>query len=71
LRRPFARSTTYPTLSLWSVFYIILHTDPADTVWLLRLPRERPRRRAAEQRHNLAPIHSIELHLLPLAREAA
>jgi hypothetical protein len=28
-------------------------------VWLLRMRRERPRRRAAEERDELAPFHSI------------
>src|SRR5215471_9602506 len=39
-----------------------LHTDKADTqhLWLLLRPcRERQRRRAAEQRDELAPLHSI------------
>jgi len=33
--------------------------------------RERPRRRAAEQRNELAPSEPIRLHSLPLARVAA
>src|SRR5262249_55531748 len=35
------------------------HADPPHPVALLRAHRERPRRRAAEQRDELAPPHSI------------
>src|SRR5262249_9156193 len=35
------------------------HTDPPHPLALLRARRERPRRRAAEQRDELAPFHSI------------
>jgi hypothetical protein len=39
---------------------------------LLRSRSERPRDcRAAEQRDEIAPIHPIELHPMPLAAEAA
>jgi hypothetical protein len=36
---------------------------------LLRARRERPRRRAAEQRDELATIYLIELHRHPTSRE--
>src|SRR5262249_21135245 len=35
------------------------HADPADTVCLLRPRRQRPRHRAADQRDDLAALHSI------------
>src|SRR5262245_43462557 len=35
------------------------HADPAHPFRLLRARDERPRRRAAEQRDELAPLHSI------------
>jgi hypothetical protein len=38
-------------------------------VGLLRPRRQRPRRRRADQRDELAPLELIELHPLPLARE--
>jgi hypothetical protein len=45
--------------------------DPAD-LGALGAGRERPRdRRTAEQRDEVAALQSIELHLQPLAREAA
>ena len=36
-------------------------TDPVDLAGLLRARCERPRRRAAEQRDELAPLHEITL----------
>jgi len=38
---------------------------------LLRARCKRPHRRAAKQGYELAPLTSIKLHLLPLARRAA
>ena len=35
-----------------------LVSDASDFFWLLRARRERPRRRAAEQRKELAALHS-------------
>ncbi len=35
------------------------HSDPSNSVGLLRLRRQRPRSRAAEQRDELPPLHSI------------
>jgi hypothetical protein len=35
------------------------HADAPDPLWLLRARRERPRRRAGEQRDELAAPHSI------------
>src|SRR6516165_7053081 len=35
------------------------HTDAPHAVALLRARHERPRRRAAEERDELAPVHSI------------
>src|SRR5262249_6614465 len=35
------------------------HADPPNPLALLRVCRERPRRRAAEHRDELAPLHSI------------
>src|SRR5262249_15863836 len=35
------------------------HTDAPHPLALLRAPRERPRGRTAEQRHERAPVHSI------------
>src|SRR5215472_6240074 len=35
------------------------HADPPHTLGLLRVRRERPRRRAAQHRHELAARHSI------------
>src|SRR5262245_30216976 len=35
------------------------HADTSHLVGLLRARRQRPRRRAAEQRDELAPLHSI------------
>src|SRR5262249_2844477 len=35
------------------------HANPPHSVALLRARRKRPCRRAAEQRHELAPLHSI------------
>ena len=45
------------------------HADAPDPFALLRPRRERPhRRRAAEQRDELAPLQWIELHRCPPAR---
>src|SRR5262249_32300048 len=41
-------------------------TDSWDFRRLLRARRERPRRRAAEQRYELTPFQLTELHALPL-----
>jgi hypothetical protein len=43
---------------------------PAPRCRLLRARRERPRRRAAEQRYELAPFQLIELHSGPLPARA-
>src|SRR5215470_6060498 len=43
-------------------------SDPRYFARLLRASRERPRRRAAEQRDELAPFQLIELHSIPSAR---
>src|SRR5262245_686007 len=40
-------------------------TDTEHLLWLLRACRERPRRRAADQRDELAPRQLIELHSVP------
>ena len=47
------------------------HTDPPHAFALLRARRERPRRRAAQQRDERTSLQSIELHPLPLAWLAA
>jgi hypothetical protein len=47
------------------------HANAPHFLALLRARRERPRGGAAEQRDEFAPFQSIELHLQPLAREAA
>ncbi len=40
-------------------------SDPPPPLRFLRARRERPRRRAAEQRDELAPFQLIELHSVP------
>src|SRR5262249_18848927 len=35
----------------------VQHTDPPHAAWLLRMRRERPRRRAAEERDERAALH--------------
>src|SRR5262249_62022511 len=42
--------------------------DPTHLVGLLRAYRERPCRRAAEQRDELAPFQRIELHSVPASQ---
>jgi hypothetical protein len=47
-------------LALWIILRIVhQHCDPAHPLALLRARRDRPRRRAAEERYEVAPIHSI------------
>jgi hypothetical protein len=46
-------------------FQGLQHADAVHPLWLLRPRRERPRRRAAEQRDELAPFQLIELHYIP------
>jgi hypothetical protein len=45
------------------------HADAAHLLALLRPRRERPSRRAAEQRDNLATLQLMEMHRIPQARE--
>jgi hypothetical protein len=40
------------------IVFVARH-EHADALRLLRARRERPRRRAAEERYRLAPVHSI------------
>jgi len=52
------------------VFGVVLrraheHADVPHPVSFLRLRRKRPRRRAAEQRNELAALYSMQIHLLP------
>jgi hypothetical protein len=46
----------------------VQHTDPPHAAWLLRARRKWPRRRAAEEREELAPFYMTKLHPLPQAR---
>src|SRR5262245_64769139 len=46
------------------------HADPPQPGRLLRACRHRPRRRAAEQRDELAAFYLIELHSVPVQRAA-
>jgi hypothetical protein len=41
------------------LLYCVKHTDVPYPLRLLRPRRERPRRRAAEQRDELAPFHGL------------
>src|SRR5262249_19478352 len=47
------------------------HADSPYALALLRTRHERPCGRAAEERHQFAPLQSIEQHPLPLARLTA
>jgi hypothetical protein len=50
-------------LSVW-----MQKCDAPHAPAVLRARRQRPRRRAAEQRHELAPSHLIELHSVPASQ---
>src|SRR5258708_25606655 len=57
-------------------FWIVLRNrhqdpDPAHLIGLLRARRDRPRRRAAEERNNLTPFQLTKLHPLSLAGTTA
>src|SRR5215468_8656454 len=45
-------------------------TNPPRTFWLLRTRRQRPRRRAAEKRDEVAPLHCLMLPVLSTERIA-
>src|SRR5262249_1062848 len=50
----------YAGLTLWIVHgHVHQHADPAHLLGLLRVRRERPRGRAADERDEIAPFHSI------------
>jgi len=54
-----------PERMRWQPTSTVKETDQRR--WLLRTRRERPGRRAAEKRDELALVQLIELHMLPLA----
>jgi hypothetical protein len=61
-----------PRLGLGVIFDVAdEHSDSAKLRRLLRARRERPSRRAAEQRDELATFPLIELHSRPLGRVTA
>src|SRR6185437_6572130 len=49
---------------------VMQETDPRDFRWLLRMRCERPRRRAAKQRDELAPFHCPASPVFPTKRIA-